>query len=180
MAAIAQWLLARDAPRAEHRDHRASTAAIATNTRRFRSRRRDHVALVPALQGVERLREPMDAVAALEPTLKGVAELREPMGRWRPRSDHARAGGACNADAALVEIRPGLEATAAWGRRWIGWRSMRPSLEAVAGLQPSLDRVAGWSAAGGGGGSVGQHGSAGQLRGPMERLAALEAPMSRG
>jgi hypothetical protein len=160
---------------------RASTAAIAANSQAIRQSTDGTAALVPALQGVERLREPMAAVAALDPTLKGVAGLREPMGRVADLDPPMRALAALQAPMSrLVEIRPGLEATAALGPSMDRLARMRPSLEAVALLQPSLDRVSELqpqlAAVANLSGSMDQLAG---LRAPMERLAGLEEPMSR-
>ena len=160
----------------------AAAPAIDGNTQAIHDSTAATGNLVPALQGVERLRGPMEAVAALDPTLKGVAALREPMGRW-PRSTRACARWPALGtpmSAARGRFVPGSRPPRASGRRWIGWRAMRPSLEAVAGLHDSLDRVAGLdtqlASVAALKGSMDQLGG---LRTPMERLAALEEPMTR-
>jgi hypothetical protein len=158
-----------------------STSAIAGNTEAIRASTAATGNLVPALQGVERLRGPMESVAALDPTLRGVAALREPMGSVAALDPSMRALAALGTPMTqLVAIRPGLEATAALGPSMDRLAGMRPSLEAVAGLHQSLDRVASLdqelASVAGLKGSMDQ---LGQLREPMQRLAALEAPMAR-
>jgi len=58
-----------------------SSDTIRTNTAAIGESTRGTTALVPALQGVNNLRAPLEAVAALSPTLQGVASLRDPMTR---------------------------------------------------------------------------------------------------
>src|SRR6187200_1310808 len=58
-----------------------SSASINTNTAAVQESTTGTTSLVPALQGAERLREPLQQVANLEPTLKSVASLGDPLGR---------------------------------------------------------------------------------------------------
>jgi hypothetical protein len=156
-----------------------SSSAIGTNTRAVTDSTTATGSLVPALEGVERLRGPMESVAALDPTggggleraddrvaaldtsMRALADLQAPMTR-------------------LVGIAPGLDATAALGGPMMQLASMRPSLDAVAGLQGSLDRVAGLESQPA---SVAALQRSMQqlstLREPLERVAELDAPMSR-
>ena len=78
-----------------------STSAIASNTKAIQESTAGTTLLVPALQGVERLRGPMESVAALDPTLKGVAALRDPMG-------------------SVAALDPSMRSLAALGTSW--WR----------------------------------------------------------
>src|SRR5512144_863452 len=120
----------------------ASSATIDTNTKAVADSTRATGSLVPALQGVERLRCPMESVAALDPTLRAVAALNEPMGRVANLETPMKAlGGLQDPMTRLVAIGPSLDATAALGRPMTRVAEMRGSLDAVASLQPSLDTV---------------------------------------
>src|SRR5262245_48565685 len=55
-----------------------SSATINTNTEAVTTSTKATGTLVPALEGVERLRGPMESVANLDPTLKSVAALSDP------------------------------------------------------------------------------------------------------
>src|ERR1051325_1365718 len=58
-----------------------SSDTIRGNTAAIRESTMATTALVPALQGVNERRGPLDSVAALRPTLQGVASLGDPMTR---------------------------------------------------------------------------------------------------
>src|SRR5205085_1120950 len=94
-----------------------SSATIGSNTAAIRESTMATTALVPALQGVNGLRAPLESVAALSPTLQGVASLREPMTRVAaldaPMSQLAALGTILNRPLLLVGI--GALALAAWG-----------------------------------------------------------------
>ena len=160
-----------------------STSAIARQyARRSRNRPPAPASLVPALQGVERLRGPMESVAALDPTLEGRRRTcASRWARWRRSTRSMRALAALRTPMTqLVAIRPGLEATAALGPSMDrlardASRASKPSPGCTARSSASPAWISSWRRWRR---CASRWISSASSAKPMERLAALEGPMT--
>ena len=106
-----------------------SSAAIKGNTAAVQESTKGTSALVPALEGAERLRQPLTDVARLEPTLKSVASLGEPLGRVAGLDGSLRGVAALEQPITrLVGLGQASIAPPTCATRSIGWRRCgRPS-----------------------------------------------------
>ena len=148
-----------------------STAAISSNTDTIAQSTKATGDLVPALQDVGKLQEPMKAVAALDPTMKSVAALSDPMTRVAGLEPAMRGLGALQQPMInLVAIKPSLDAAASLGGPLGRVADMRASLESVAELRGSLTQVAALDT---------QLKSVADLRPAMEQLGGLKQPLER-
>jgi hypothetical protein len=148
-----------------------STAAISSNTDTIAQSTKATGNLVPALQDVGKLQEPMKQVAALDPTMKSVAALSDPMTRVAALEPAMR--GLANLQQPminLVAIKPSLDAAAGLGGPLGRVADMRTSLESVASLRDSLTQVAALDV---------QLKAVAELRPAMKQLGQLKQPLER-
>jgi uncharacterized protein YoxC len=150
-------------------DH--SSATIAANTQAVATSTNAMTSLVPALQGVQRLEEPMKEVAALDARLRSVAELNQPMSRVAGLDPSIRAVADLRAPMMqLVGIHRSLDAAAALGEPIERLAQMRSSLDSVASLRDPMTRVAALDA---------RLAAVASLRDPIQELAGLREPMAQ-
>jgi hypothetical protein len=148
-----------------------STAAIASNTDTIAQSTKATGNLVPALQDVGKLQEPMKQVAALDPTMKSVAALNDPMNRVAGLEPAMRGLADLQQPMInLVAIKPSLDAAAGLGGPLGRVADMRTSLESVASLKGSLTQVAALDT---------QLKAVADLRPAMENLGQLKQPLER-
>ena len=159
----------------------ASTDAIRTNSAAIAESTKGTTALIPALDGVNSLRAPLESVAALSPTLQGVANLREPMTRVAALDAPMQSVAALNGPMLRVAaLDSTMNAVAGLDGPMRSVAAMRPSLEAVASLRPALDRVSALDVRLAAVSDLSpQLQQVGGLREPLERVAALDEPMSQ-
>jgi hypothetical protein len=148
-----------------------STSAISSNTDTIAKSTAATGNLVPALQDVGKLQEPMKQVAALDPTMKSVAALSDPMTRVAALEPAMRGLAALQQPMVnLVAIKPSLDAAAGLGGPLGRVADMRTSLESVAELRGSLTQVAALDT---------QLKAVADLRPAMEQLGQLKQPLER-
>jgi hypothetical protein len=159
----------------------ASTAGIAANTETVQRSTRITEQLLPAMQGLQTLQTPMQAVGALRPTLESVAALGGPMTSVAALNSQMRAVAELQEPMAavarlqgpmtgLTDLRPSLEATAALGGPMERLADMRPSLDAVAQLKGPMEGVAALEP---------ELANLAGLQAAMQELAAMQEPLSR-
>lgn len=140
---------------------RASTAGIANNTGVVRQSTEVTRELLPAMQGLQKLEEPMKAVAGLGPSLGSVAALDEPMKRVAALDAPMRD---------VAGLSPDMRAVSRLDGPMNRVAAMRPSLDAVSALSTPMERVAALGT---------ELRAVAELQGSMRELAALREPMTR-
>ena len=140
---------------------KASTEGIAANTREVHESSEITKQLLPAMEGLRGLEQPMTEVAKLGPSLTAVAALDTSMTRVAALSPAMLSLAQLDDPMMRVaQMRPSLDAVAALDRSMREVAALRTELRAVAELQRSMTEL-------------------GTLREPMMRVAELRQPMSR-
>jgi hypothetical protein len=140
---------------------KASTDGIAANTREVEQSSRITRQLLPAMQGLGALEQPMRDVAGLAPAMTRVAALDVPMKELSNLGPGMTALSRLDDPMIrLAQMRTSLDAVAALDRSMRDVAALRSELRAVAQLQASMAQL-------------------GTLREPMVRVAELRQPMAQ-
>jgi len=137
----------------------ASTQGIAENTRMVARSAAVTERLLPAMEGLRALEQPMNSVAGLSPVLASVAALDAPMSSVATLDGPMRE---------LSTLSPDMRAVARLAGPMNRVAMMRPSLDAVSALRTPMEHVAALQP---------ELRAVAELQGSMRELAALREPL---